>query len=292
MSASLQDAQAAPFSLSEAQAHVDSVVAASGSSFLAGMRALPRERREAMFAVYAFCREVDDIADEPAPLEEKLRGLQAWREEIEQLFEGRPASLTGRALLDPIATFALPKPEFLAVIDGMEMDARGPVVAPDLETLLLYCRRVAGAVGMLSIRCFGATGPKAEELAVVLGEGLQLTNILRDLVEDAEDGRLYLPEEALVAAGITTRDPAAVLRDPGRAAAAAWLGKRARTRLEEAGVIMKLLPRRAMRPAILMHAVYVKILDRLDARGWAVLEPRVSLSKLSKLAVLLRHGLF
>ncbi len=290
MSASLQEAGQEQLSLSEARAHVDRVVAASGSSFIAGMRALPKERREAMFAVYAFCREVDDIADEPAPLNEKLEGLQAWRNEVDLIFEGAPRSLTGRALLEPIATFALPKDEFLAIIDGMEMDARGPVVAPDLETLLLYCRRVAGAVGMLSIRCFGASGPKAEELAVVLGEGLQLTNILRDLAEDAEDGRLYLPEEALQAAAIDSRDPTAVIKDPGRAVAAAWLARRARQRLDEAGVIMRALPRRAMRPAILMHAVYARILDRLEARGWEVLEPRVSLSKLSKVAVLLRHG--
>lgn len=291
MSASLETAVPEPLSQAAAKAHVDSVVAASGSSFIAGMRALPKPRREAMFAVYAFCREVDDIADEPAPLDRKLKGLQEWREEVERLFQGAPRTLTGRALQDPIAAFALPKAEFLAVIDGMEMDARGPVVAPDLETLLLYCRRVAGAVGMLSIRCFGATGPKAEDLAVVLGEGLQLTNILRDLVEDADDGRLYLPLEALEAAGIATRDPAAVLRDPGRPAAAAWLAERARTRLDEAGVIMQQLPRRAMRPAILMHAVYSKILEQLEGRGWEVLEPRVSLSKLTKLSVLLRHGL-
>jgi len=275
-----------------ARAHAAQVVAASSTSFLAGMRALPKARREAMFAVYAFCREVDDIADEPAPLEEKLAGLEAWRAEIEALYQGRPTRLTSKALEGPIAVYGLPKAEFLAVIDGMEMDARGPIVAPDFETLLLYCRRVAGAVGMLSIRCFGASGPKAEELAVVLGEGLQLTNILRDLVEDAEDGRLYLPLEALEAAGISAREPAAVLADPGRPKAAAWLARHARARLNRAKVIMRDLPRRPMRPPVLMHAVYEKILDRLEARGWEVLEPRVSLSKLSKIAVLLRHGLF
>ncbi len=275
-----------------ARAHAAQVVAASSTSFLAGMRALPKARREAMFAVYAFCREVDDIADEPAPLDEKLAGLEAWRGEIEALYRGHPTSLTSKALEGPVAAFGLPKAEFLAVIDGMEMDARGPIVAPDFETLLLYCRRVAGAVGMLSIRCFGASGPKAEELAVVLGEGLQLTNILRDLVEDAEDGRLYLPQEALEAAGISAREPAAVLADPGRPKAAAWLAHHARARLNRAKVIMRDLPRRPMRPPVLMHAVYEKILDRLEARGWEVLEPRVSLSKFSKIAVLLRHGLF
>ncbi len=292
MSARLEEAPGEALTETAAKAHAAQVVSNSSTSFLAGMRALPKERREAMFAVYAFCREVDDIADEPGPLDEKLVGLEAWRQEIDHLFDGEPASLTSKALEGPIASFNLPKEEFLAVIDGMEMDARGPVVAPDFETLLLYCRRVAGAVGMLSIRCFGATGPTAEELAVVLGEGLQLTNILRDLTEDAEDGRLYLPLEALEAAGITDRDPDAVLSSPQIGQAAAWLGKRARQRLEEAEQLMESLPRKVVRPALLMHAVYERILDRLEARGWDVLEPRVRLSKLSKVAVLLRHGLF
>ncbi|GAB5470405.1 MAG: presqualene diphosphate synthase HpnD [Rhodospirillales bacterium] len=272
--------------------HVQEVVAASSTSFLSGMRALPKDRRQAMFAVYAFCREVDDIADEPAPLEEKLAGLAAWRVEIEALFAGRPTRLTSLALSGPIARFALPKAEFLAVIDGMEMDARGPVVAPDLETLKLYCRRVAGAVGQLSIHCFGAKGPLAEELAITLGEGLQLTNILRDLSEDAADGRLYMPLEALEAAGIAAREPTAVLADPGLPQASAWLAQRARAKLQRSHELMAQLPRRTVRPAILMLAVYEKILDRLEARGWEVLEPRLRLSKATKLAVLLRHGIF
>ncbi len=276
----------------EARQHVERVVAASGTSFLAGMRVLPKPRRDAMYAVYAFCREVDDIADEPAPLQEKLEGLADWREEIESLYAGKPTSLTARALLGPIDAYQLPKAEFLALIDGMEMDARGPIVAPDMETLLLYCRRVAGAVGMLSVHCFGASGPLAEELAITLGEGLQLTNILRDMSEDAEDGRLYLPEEALTAAGITAREPAAVLADPKRPLAAQWLARHARQRLDRSHEIAKQVPRRQVRPALLMLGIYEKILDRLEARGWEVLEPRVRVSKAGKLAVLLRYGLF
>ena len=276
----------------EARQHVEAVVAASGTSFLAGMRVLPKPRRDAMFAVYAFCREVDDIADEPAPLQEKLDGLAAWREEIELLYKGRPKRLTSRALLGPVEDYRLPKAEFLALIDGMEMDARGPIVAPSMETLLLYCRRVAGAVGMLSVHCFGASGPLAEELAIILGEGLQLTNILRDLSEDAEDGRLYLPVEALEAAGITARDPATVLADPRRAAAAAWLAAHARRRLNRSHEISHQVPRRQVRPALLMLGIYEKILDRLEVRGWEVLEPRVRVSKAGKLAVLLRYGIF
>jgi phytoene synthase len=156
-----------------ARAHTRSVAERSGSSFFWGMRVLPRSRREAMYAIYAFCREVDDIADEPGTIEDKLAALAGWRTEIDRLFEGDPTRPTTRALLPPLAAYNLPKAEFLAVIDGMEMDAREAMVAPSLADFELYCRRVAGAVGCLSICAFGATGPAAEQLAVTLGEALQ-----------------------------------------------------------------------------------------------------------------------
>jgi len=275
-----------------AQAHVERVVSESQTSFMAGMKILPQRRREAMYAVYAFCREVDDIADEPAPLEEKLEGLAAWRAEVEGLFAGRPTRLTSFALEGPIARYDLPKEEFLAVIDGMEMDARGPIVAPNMALLQLYCRRVAGAVGQLSIRCFGATGQAAEQLAVTLGEGLQTTNILRDLAEDAEDGRLYMPLEALEAAGIAAREPKAAIADPNLPKACAWLAQHARARLEESHRLIAQIPKKDIRPALLMLVVYEKMLDKMEARGWQQLTPRMRLTKLEKAGLFLRHGLF
>ena len=153
-----------------------------------------------MYAIYAFCREVDDIADEPGAIEDKLAALVGWRTEIDRLFEGNPTRSTTRALLPALAAYSLPKKEFLAVIDGMEMDAREAMVAPSLADFELYCRRVAGAVGCLSICAFGATGSDGEQLAVTLGEALQVTNVLRDLDEDAARGRLYLPAAWLPAA--------------------------------------------------------------------------------------------
>lgn len=279
-----------PAEAAAAEAHVAEVVGRSRTSFLAGMRVLPKPRRDAMYAIYAFCREVDDVADEPGRLEDKLVELAAWRLEIEALYRGRPTRRTTQALLRPVADYRLPKAEFLAVIDGMEMDARGPVVAPDRATLALYCRRVAGAVGQLSIRAFGAEGEAAERLAVALGEALQLTNVLRDQAEDAADGRLYLPEELLAAAGVASRDPAAVLRDPkvgeARAALAAW----GQERFAESRALIARLPRRTIRPAVLMLEVYWRLWQRMAARGWDVVEPRVRLSAAQKLWVLLRHG--
>jgi len=274
-----------------AQAHVDAVVGRSKTSFLAGMRILPKPRREAMYAIYAFCREVDDIADEPGDLATKLEELAAWRREIEALYAGRPTLPTAKALLRPVADYRLPKAEFLAVIDGMEMDARGPIVAPDVATLRLYCRRVAGAVGQLSVRAFGASGPDAEALAVAEGEALQLTNILRDQAEDAADGRLYLPEEALVAAGIAERDPQAVLAHPKVGEARRRVAEAAQRRFEESRSLIARLPRRDIKPAVLMLEVYWRLFRMMERRGWQRVLPRVRLSKPRKLWVLLRYGL-
>jgi phytoene synthase len=275
-----------------AQAHVDAVVGRSKTSFLAGMRILPRPRRQAMYAIYAFCREVDDIADEPNPLSQKLRDLALWRDEIEALYAGRPTRPTAQALLRPVADYALPKAEFLAVIDGMEMDARGPIVAPDAATLAFYCRRVAGAVGLLSIRAFGATGPAAEALAVAEGEALQLTNILRDQAEDAADGRLYLPAEALAAAGIAERNPGAVMQHPGVGEARRLVAEQVRRRFAESRDLIARLPRRQIKPAVLMLEVYWRLFRLMERRGWQRVLPRVRLSKPRKLWVLLRYALF
>jgi squalene synthase HpnD len=255
--------------------HVRRVVARSGSSFAAGMRILPRPRREAMFAIYAFCREVDDVADGPAPAEAKLAQL-------------RP---TTRALLRPIAEYNLPQAEFLEVLQGMESDARGSLSAPSLAELRTYCRQVAGAVGLLSIRVFGVTDSTAERFALSLGEALQFTNILRDLSEDAERGRLYLPAELLKDAGIAARDPVQVLADPRIAEACRALGQMAAADFEEAEALSQRLDRRKLRPALLMMAVYRRLLTRLEGAGWQPQTEPVGLTRGEKLWIFLRHGL-
>ena len=187
---------------------------ASGSSFYAGMRVLPKAEREAMFAVYGFCRQVDDIADDlEGERAERRAGLDAWRADIEALYAGRDP---GRAALvaEPVRRFGLRKADFLAVIDGMQMDADEDIRAPAMAKLDLYCDRVASAVGRLSVRIFGMDDGPGEALAHHLGRALQLTNILRDLDEDAGMGRLYLPRELLDAVGMTSSDPVAVVSDP------------------------------------------------------------------------------
>ncbi len=275
-----------------ALAQAREVVARSGTSFHLGMRVLPKARREAMYAIYAFCRAVDDIVDEPGPRTGKLAALEAWRGEIENLYQGRPTRPVTRALAGPVADYNLPKAEFLALIDGMEMDAQTAIQAPAWDDYRFYCRRVAGAVGMLSVRVFGETGPTADELAVTLGEALQTTNILRDLAEDAERGRLYLPRELLDKHGLTARVPAGLLAAPELAPACAELERHARNLFGRARELIAACDRRRIRPALLMLEVYERLLDRLAARGWDCPRMPVKLPRLEKLWIALRHGLF
>ncbi len=271
-----------------AQDYVREVATRSGSSFLWGMRLLPRARREAMYAIYAFCREVDDIADEGGTPQEKQRALAAWREEIERLYAGEPREPTAKALLRPLRDYALPKSEFLAVIDGMEMDAREDIRAPSLADFRLYCRRVAGAVGVLSVHAFGAEEPEARDLALAEGDALQFTNILRDVAEDAERGRLYLPRELLQRHGIVSDEPLEVLHDPRLPGVCRDLAALAEERFAEAERLMARCKRGPMRPARIMLRVYRRLLTRLERHDWQDLQTRVSLPKAEKLWIALR----
>lgn len=272
-------------------------VRASGTSFFWAMRFLPPTKREAIFAVYAFCREVDDVADGPLSREQKRAELAKWRLEIDRLYAGHPLHPVTVALLPALSAFGLEKTAFLAVIDGMEMDANGPIRAPDWPTLELYCARVAGAVGLLCVRIFGLAGEPGQALAESLGRALQLTNILRDLAEDAEEGRLYLPAEALAAAGIHSSDPHAVLADPRLPEAARAVGARARESYAAAEAIMRASDAVVVRPARIMMGVYRAHLMRMEREQFArVGEPRMRngfaglVGKMEKLLLALRYA--
>jgi phytoene synthase len=266
-------------------------VEAAGTSFYWAMRLLPEERRHGMYAIYAFCREVDDIADDDAPAAQKLAGLDAWRGEIDALYAGRPSRLVARALLRPVERYELRRADFLALIDGMEMDARSDIRAPDAATLDLYCARVASAVGHLSVRVFGDSRPDAHRVADALGRALQLTNILRDLDEDCRRGRLYLPRDILDRHGIATDEPAAVLHHPALPAACRELAALAERHFRDADRAMARCSRRAMRPAAVMGAIYHATLRALLRADWRDPARRVSLSKPLKAWLILRHGL-
>jgi presqualene diphosphate synthase len=265
-------------------------VEAAGTSFYWAMRLLPQDRRNGMYAVYAFCREVDDLADGEQPVAQKLAALAAWRREIDALYIGRPRHLVVRALREPVRCYDLRRQDFLAVIDGMEMDARDGIRAPDLATLDLYCARVASAVGHLSVNVFGDPSNAAHMVAESLGRALQLTNILRDVDEDAGRNRLYLPREILDRHGIRCSDPGTILRHPALPAVCRDVAAIAEGHFQEAERAMTRCSRSAMRPAAVMAAIYRATLSALLRSGWHEPAKRVSLSKTLKLWLVLRHG--
>ena len=270
--------------------HTPAAARAARSSFYGGMRILPRPQREAMFEIYAFCRAVDDIADDPGPRETRRAQLQRWRDDIDALYGGAPPPQLG-GLAQAVQTFDLQRADFLAVIDGMDMDVVADIRAPDRATLELYCDRVACAVGRLSVRVFGMEPDAGLALADHLGRALQLTNILRDLDEDAAMGRLYLPREALRGVGIISADPATVLANPMLGEACAVLVELAGQHFAKAQTIMRQAPRHTVRAPRIMGEAYGLILDRLVTRGFAPPRRPVRLPRVRLLLIVLRNFL-
>jgi presqualene diphosphate synthase len=264
--------------------------AAAGSSFYLAMRILPKEQREAMYQVYAFCRAVDDIADDSGPKAGRLAELEAWRGEIEGLYAGKTSELTKR-LIAPVKTFGLNKADFLAVIDGMEMDVARDIRSPNWDELDLYCDRVASAVGRLSARIFGIDDTNGRELSHHLGRALQMTNILRDLDEDSEMGRLYLPKEALREADIKDEDFAKVLSHSNLDQACGVVAMRARDHFAQADSLMEQCTRESVRSPRIMASVYRALLDKLIERGWAPPRQEVRPSKLQFAWAVMRYGM-
>lgn len=266
------------------------------SSFYLAMRILEPARRDAMFAIYTFCRAVDDIADDEGDRAARRAGLDEWRYELDELYAGRIRPKNA-FLAESVRRFGLDRADFEAVIDGMMMDVDEDICAPDWEKLELYCDRVASAVGRLSVRAFGLvengetelpTGPKL--LAYHLGRALQLTNILRDLDEDAARGRLYLPREAIDDAGVGAQAPHAVLASPQLGDVCAPVMQRAREHFEQADLVMAGLPKSGVKAPYLMAAGYRSILDRLAERGFAPPRTRVSMSRLKLVGALVKHA--
>jgi presqualene diphosphate synthase len=261
---------------------------ASRSSFYTGMRILPPAQREAMFEIYSFCRAVDDIADDPGPRDARRCQLAEWRSAIDAVYAGTPPpQLLGLAAA--VRQFDLKREDFIAIIDGMEMDVIADIRAPDRPTLDLYCDRVACAVGRLSVRVFGMPPEQGVALAHHLGRALQLTNILRDLDEDAAMGRLYLPRDMLRDAGIISTDPATVLTNPMLPEACAAVIEEAQAEFGKADAIMAQTPRRVVRAPRIMGEAYRVILERLIARGFAPPRHKVRLPRTRLLLIVLRN---
>lgn len=269
------------------------------STFYWPLRLLGKRKRRAMFAIYGFCRAVDDIADGNEKQEVKRGALTDWQRRIDAMY-GMPGAGRHHGRLRDLAAamrrYNLPQAEFQAVIDGMMMDVDGPIRAPSLGMLAQYCRRVAGAVGLLSVRVFGKGDASADAFALALGEALQLTNILRDLEEDARDGRCYLPEEMLEDAGIDTYaiqgDPQIILTHPALPQACEALADRAEAAYQQALGLLK-QPHGKLWPAVAMMVLYHRVLVRLRQRGWAPegLQHRPRLGRWEKISVALSCAL-
>lgn len=280
----------------KAAEYAKATVKGAHTSFYWAMRLLPLEKRNAMYAIYAFCRVVDDIADNPGMSEDKRKDLQVWRQEIANTCNNQPSGPIGQALASARRRFGLRQEDFLAIIDGMEMDVGahaqegGQVRINDLPELMLYCDRVAGAVGRLSNQVFGLESGRGDRLAHSLGRALQLTNILRDLKEDAAINRLYLPLELLRRHDIDETEPTRVLTTPALPAVCGEIATLAEEYFAEAESLMSSLERRQIRPVIIMKEIYKPVLRRLIRRGWANLDKPVRLSRLHRFWIVIRAG--
>jgi phytoene synthase len=262
---------------------------ASGSSFYTAMRIMPKAQREAMYEIYSFCRKVDDIADSPGPRDRRVEQLKLWRSDIDAIYAGS-AVTRSRSLVKAVKEFGLRREDFHAVIDGMEMDVHADIRAPSWATLDAYCDRVASAVGRLCVRVFGMDEKPGIMLAHHLGRALQLTNILRDIDEDAAIGRLYLPREALQQAGIPSNDPAYVMAHPNIAQACEPVVARAREHFAEAERVMAKSARKTVRAPRIMGVAYKAVLMQLVKRGWTAPRAPVKVSKPRLILAILRYA--
>jgi phytoene synthase len=256
--------------------------ARSGSSFYYSFLFLPPEQRRAITALYAFCREVDDVVDEchdPALARVKLGW---WREELERGFQGDAQHPVTRALAEPIDRFNLPQEYFQEILDGMEMDLEQPRYL-SFRDLALYCHRAAGVVGLLSAEIFGYRHRDTLRYAQDLGTALQLTNILRDVREDAERGRIYLPLDELEQYGVTEQDLLAGRTSEATQALFRAQLNRARAFFQRALDRLPDEDRLPQRSGLIMAAIYQATLDEMEHDGLRVLERRISLTPLRKL---------
>jgi phytoene synthase len=256
--------------------------AQSGSSFYYSFRFLAADRRRAITALYAFCREVDDIADAVADVDIARVKLGWWRAEISNLFQGHPQHPVTKALMPATISFGVDQGRLNEIIDGMEMDLTHHRYR-DFESLKIYCHRVAGVVGQLSAGIFGYTNPKTLDYAEQLGLAFQMTNIIRDVGEDARRDRIYLPQEELTRFGVVPADILAARQTPAFSNLMEFQSDRAKSLYDAA--FQALLPedRRPQRPGLIMAAIYRALLNEIERDGFQVLSQRISLTPMRKL---------
>ncbi|MBQ8661922.1 MAG: squalene/phytoene synthase family protein [Alphaproteobacteria bacterium] len=270
--------------------NIQKMVKKSGTSFFWSMRLLPSAKRNAMYTIYAFFRHIDDIVDGDAPVQEKLDLLEAWRKEIDNIYDKKvPTTDIGRKIYKNCMRFKLPKEEFIRMIDSISMDLPEPIQAPSLQEFYEYCRGVAGVPGSLSLRIFGCNDENViEDLSSSLGTALQITNILRDVKEDAMVQRLYIPREFLEKAGIQATDPLSVVVNKNLALAREELARIAGKCYDKAFETLKKLDKKTARPVRAIAYIYKRYFDIMQNRGWEVISPKPHLSRPLKLCLALK----
>jgi len=255
--------------------------AASGSSFYYSFMFLPPERRQAITALYAFCREVDDVVDECRDPSIAQSKLEWWRHEVELISAGKPQHPVSQALQDVSTRFTLPQEQLLEIIDGMEMDLQQTRYL-DFKGLQLYCYRVASVVGLLSAEIFGYTDRQTLKYAHDLGLAFQLTNIIRDVGEDARRGRIYLPIDELQRFDVPAKDILEARHSDRFLALMQFQAERAEKYYDQAFSQLPDCDRKTQRPGLVMAAIYRTLLKEIRQDGFQVLDRRTSLTPLRK----------
>lgn len=256
--------------------------AQSGSSFYYSFLFLKADRRRAITALYAFCREVDDTVDECTDVGIARTKLSWWRSEVAAMTSGIPTHPVAKALQPHLATFSLDTHHLLAIIDGMEMDLDQTRYL-DYPGLQKYCWHVASVVGILSAKIFGVTNPQTLEYAEKLGLAFQLTNIIRDVGEDARKGRIYLPVNELQQFNVTAADILNARHSENFEKLMQFQAARAQKYYDEAFALLPEEDRRAQRPGLIMAAIYRAVLNEVELDGFHVLNQRISLTPIRKL---------
>ena len=264
--------------------------AASGSSFYYSFRLLPEEKRRAIMALYAFCREVDDVVDECSDPALARTKLAWWRGEVDAVYHGDPQHPVTRALASVLPRFRLSQQHLNEIIDGMEMDLSFNRY-PTFDALKEYCHRVAGVVGILSAEIFGYRDARTLDYAAELGLALQLTNILRDVGEDARRNRIYLPLDELDRFGVSAADITACRESGGLQQLMDFQVERALGYYRSAAEKLPAVDRSAQRPGIVMAAIYRALLEEIRIEGSQVLRERIALTPVRKLWIAWRTWL-
>jgi phytoene synthase len=275
---------AAPVSIPDAYRYCEQVTRGSGSSFSAAFWMLPKPKRRALFAIYAFCRLADDIADDPAIRGDRTALLQRWREELEGAYRGKAQHPVGIALGDAVERFRLPEQTFLDLLQGIELDLGGEPF-DSFDDLHHYCYCVASTVGLLLVRVLGYRNPRCLEYAEAMGIAVQLTNVLRDVGDDATSGRVYLPRQELERFGVSVDSlESGEMTDELRLLMGCY-AERARIYYERAEDLLPDEDRRALRPAAAMGRIYRELLEELQRRSFPCFEEPLRLSKPRRLAI-------